>query len=151
VLSWGALKAEDVMNQDTRFLRSVIINKLPSKPGRLDVYFLTPGSEKKDETLSTVSPRMIQGPAGEVLEFVRGLPDGSAMTVGTYRLEVRGGQLLPAVDDELLDNQLLDDKPVDLWVHATKAELKEILLRLPSLSGGYEPRHRSERGARDNA
>ena len=138
------------MHQDARFLRSVIINKLPTKPGRLDLYFLTPGSEREDETLSTVSPRMIQGPAGKVLEFVRGLPDGSAMTLGTYRLEVRGGQLLPATDDELLYNELVDDKPVDLWVHATKAELKEILLRLPSLSGGFEPRRRSEQSPRDN-
>src|SRR5215472_15720947 len=97
------------MNQDARFLRSVIVNKLPSKPGRLDVYFLTPGIQERGETLSTVSPRMIQGPVGKVLEFVRGLPDGSAMTVGTDRLEVSGGQLLPAIDDELLDDALLDD------------------------------------------
>jgi hypothetical protein len=92
-----------------------------------------------------------QGTAGKVLEFVSGLPDGSAMTVGTYRLEVQGGRLLPAIDDELLDRELLDDKPVDLWVHATKADLKEILLRLPSLSGGYEPHRRSEQSPRDNA
>ena len=134
------------MNQDRRLLRSVIVNKLPSKPGRLDVYLLAPGNEEKGETLSTVSPRMIQGPVEKVLEFVRGLPDGSAMTVGTYRLEVQGGRLLPALDDELLD-----DKPIDLWVHATKAELKEILLRLPSLSGGYEPHRRQEQSRRDNA
>jgi len=138
------------MNQDRRFLRSVIINKLPSKPGRLDVFFLTPGIQAPGETLSTVSPRMIQGPAGKVLEFVRGLPDGSVITVGTYRLEVRGGRQLPAIDEALLDEELLGDKPVDLWVHATKAELKEILLRLPSLSGGYEPRRRSEQSPRGN-
>jgi len=139
------------MNQDTRFLRSVIINKLPSKPERLDVYFLTPGIQAPGETLSTVSPRMIQGPGGKVLEFVRGLPDGSSMTVGAYRLEVRGGQLLPVIDEALLDDELLDDRPVDLWVHATKAELKEILLRLPSLSGRHEPSRRSEQSPRDNA
>jgi len=134
------------MNQDVRRLRSVIVNKLPSKPGRLDVYLLSPGIEEKGETLSTVSPRMIQGPVEKVLEFVRGLPEGSAMTVGTYRLEVRGGQLLPAIDDGILG-----DGTIDLWVHATKAELKEILLRLPSLSGGYEPRRRSEQSLRGNA
>jgi len=113
------------MNQDARRLRSVIVNKLPSKPGRLDVYLLNPGTEEQGETLSTVSPRMIQGPVGKVLEFVRGLPEGSAMTVGTHRLEVRGGQLLPAIDDELLN-----ETQIDLWVNATKAELKEVLLRL---------------------
>ena len=129
------------MNPDTRRLRSVIVNKLPSKP----VYLLSPGIEKEGETLSTVSPRMIQGPIGKLLEFVRGLPEGSAMTVGTDRLEVRGGQLLPVIDYEILD-----DSPIDLWVHATKAELKEILLRLPSLSGGHEPRRRTE-SLRDNA
>jgi hypothetical protein len=134
------------MSQETRFLRSVIVNKLPSTPGRLDVYLLSPGTEKPGETLSTVSPRMIQGPVGKVLEFVRGLPEGSAMTVGTYRLDVRGGRLLPPIDDELLD-----DKPIELWVHATKAELKDILLRLPSLSGRHEPHRRSEQSPRDNA
>jgi hypothetical protein len=139
------------MNQDSRFLRPVIVNKLPSQPGRVDLYFLTPGIQAEGETLSSVSPRMIQGTAGRVLEFVSGLPDGSAMAVGTYRLEVRGGQLLPAIGGEVLDKELLDDKPVDLWVHATKAELKEILLRLPSLSGGYEPGRRSEQSARDTS
>jgi len=134
------------MNQDARVLRSVIVNKLPSNPGRLDVYLLTPGIEEQGETLSALSPRMIQGPLEKVLEFVRGLPEGSTMTVGAYRLEIRGGRLLPAIGDEILD-----DKPIDLWVHATKAELKEILLRLPSLSGRHEPRRRSEQSPRDHA
>jgi len=134
------------MNQDARRRRSVIVNKLPSEPGRPDVYLLTPGSEERGETLSTVSPRMIQGPVRKVLEFFRGLPEGSEMSVGAYRLEIRGGQPVPAIDDEFLD-----DEPIDLWVHATKAELKEILLRLPSLTGQREPHRRTVQSPRDVA
>jgi len=132
--------------ESPRLLRSVIVNKLPPQPGRLDVFLLSPGIEEKGETLTSVSPRMIQGPVGKLLEFVRTLPDGSAMTVVTDRFEVRGGQLLPAVDDEILE-----DRAIDLWVLATKAELKEILLRLPSISGRHEPHRRSEQSLRDDA
>src|SRR5262245_10291612 len=134
------------MSPDERFLRSVIVNKLPSKPDRPDVYLLSPGSEEKGETLSALSPRMIQGPVANVFEFVRSLPDGSTMTVGLNRLEVQGGKLLPEIDDGDLD-----DVSIDLWVFATKAELKENLLRLPSITGKHEPHRRSEQGPRDNA